>query len=214
MKDVSSIRVVFYRENMIRKFLQSLLILLSSYPALLIEIFTRRKFGERYLPLSSCLTAIAILLFVFVLADDFVNPFIRGYGSNRYANDFEWNKLPVIVFAIAALIQSIRHKRESVTDGKTVDFNRFSRSAGLSYAYWYKLESILPKGLYNRLPITERNLRRYYEPLSAVMIGIVLLPLPFTRLLGIILIICGFFYYQRARIQYLWAYDFILNDIE
>lgn len=214
MKKKNTLFSVLARVNMWKPLVQDIIVFFSSYPALLIEVFTRHKFGQRYFSMSSSLIAIFLLL-AFGLASrgfqEFIAMLIGAQRSDVRTDGYEYT---LLIFALAALIMSIRHKLEIMRHGQTIDFKRFSRSHGEPRSYWYRLSEILPARWLERLPLTHENIWRYYEPLAAILIGLLLLPIPFTRLLGALLIVCGLFYYWRTSIQYAWGNNHVLNLID
>ena len=214
MSKKANLYSVLHRENMWKPVLQHLIIGFSSYPALMVEIFSRHKFGQRNFSLSSCVLALTLLLFLGVVYTDWLDIIGMLFGVRGRSFRPNGSEIFLLLFIIAAFIQAIRHKKEQMRFGRTVDFERYSRSNGEPYAYWYKLERYLPNFLLSRLPLNSVNIWRYYEPFAAILIGIVLLPIPFTRLLGVLLIICGLFYYWRTSIQYAGGYEYILDLID
>ena len=217
MKNSKSFHLVLTRKNLLRPFLHALVLAFSSWPALVIEIFTRRKFGERYFSLGSCFTALGIVLFLTVWYTDWQVWLWRGMGyAVQYSDVRGWNasKIVMLVFAAVALIISFRHKREIKRQGQTLDMERFSQSGGIGCNYWYRLYETLPAWLADRYPMHEVNLQRYYEPVAAIIAGLICTLLPFTRILGLVLIICGVFYYWRSAVSYAQGRHLILDMID
>lgn len=214
MKKKNTLFGVLNRSNLWKPILQDLIVAFTSYPALLLELFFRHRFGQRYFSLSSCFMAIA-LLFIFGVAytgwQDFF-AMLMGIRSNEIKSDgYEY---PLLLFCVAALIASIGHKRELMRNGQTIDFERYSKSNGEPRAYWYRLSTVLPQWCLQKLPLTPENIWRYYEPLTAGIVGLLLLPIPFTRLLGLLLFVCALLYYWRTSIQYAWGHNHVLNLID
>src|SRR5258706_15873154 len=54
-------RAVVRRENIFKNFCYAIFLAFASYPRLLLEVFIRKNFGERYFRLSSVVTLTAIL---------------------------------------------------------------------------------------------------------------------------------------------------------
>lgn len=214
MKKKASLYTVLHRHNMWKPLLQHFIIALSSYPALMIEIFTRHKFGQRNFSLSSCISALGILLLLGVIFTGWQDMIGMLFGVRGRSFRQDGAEYFLLLFVIAGLVQAVRHKKEQSRFGRTVDFARYSRSNGEPYSYWYKLEKYLPNWITEKLPVNPENIWRYYEPFTAIAIGVVLLPIPFTRLLGVLLIICGLFYYWRTSIQYAGGYEYILDLID
>ncbi|WP_417591426.1 hypothetical protein [Owenweeksia hongkongensis] len=214
MKKKNTLYTVLNRTNLWKPIFLDVIVTFSSYPALLIELFTRFRFGQRYFSLSSCFMAIA-LLFVFGVAytgwQDFF-AMLMGIRPNEIKSDgYEY---PLLLFCVAALVASIVHKRELMANGQTIDFKRYSKSNGQPRDYWYRLSKVLPDWWLEKLPLTPENIWRYYEPLAAGLIGLLLLPLPFTRLLGLLIFVCALFYYWRTSIQYSWGYHHMLDVVD
>ena len=204
------------RQNIIKPFVQSFIAIIASYPALLVEICTRHRFGVRYFPFVSCVSAIFVMLLLGVIwtgwQDALYIIFFQEMPPSR--DDFSFSNILFVAFGVLAFVQSLKHYRNQQKEGRTVDFQRFSLSQGESRPYWYKLAEYLPESIYERLPVNETNLRRYYEPFTAILIGLIFLVLPFSRSFGLVIVFCGLMYYWRTSIQYAWGRDWLLNLID
>ncbi len=217
MESSKSFHLVLTRQNMLRPIWHGFVLMFSSWPSLVVEIFTRRKFGERYFSLASCFTTIGIVLFFTVWFTDWQVWLWRSMGYGVQYSDVRGgnaSKIVILIFAAIALFVSFRHKREIKRQGKTLDMERFSQSGGIGCSYWYRLYEILPSWLADRYPVHEETLLRFYEPISAILVGLVCTILPFTRILGLVLIVCGTFYYWRSSVSYAQGRHLVLDMID
>lgn len=210
----NSIHASLHRNNLIKPLIQHVVVGLSSYPALLIELFTRKKFGQRYMSVASCVTAILAMFFFAILLQSTQRTFLSLFGIRSHGSYFGFSEILVLMFGLVAYFKAIQHKRERMKLGGTLDFNRYSRSWGIPCAYWHKLEKMLPTFLLKKIPFNNHNIRQYYEPFSAILIGLILIAFPFGRTLGMILFFCGILYYARTRIQFSWGRAYVLDHID
>ena len=217
MKNKNTFYLLLGRQNLLRPGLFGFVLMFSSYPSLLIEVFTRRKFGERHFSLGSCFTAVLIMLFFMVAVPEWQVPLLRDLGfAVDYAQVRGWNlsKILLVLYAIAVIGIAVYHKREIRKQGQTIDFERFSQSEGVAFPYWYRLYHRLPRWIQRKYPMDEMSLRRFYEPVTAIVLGFVLVLLPFTRSFGMVIMICGIAYYCRSAVKYALGYHYILDKID
>ena len=201
MQTQNTYKLVLNRQNLWKPVLQDIILTLSSYPSLLVEVFTRKQFGERYFSLSSAFTAVAFVMIFFVLLPGWQVPLLNELGFDiRYSDVRGWSvdKAVTLMFIAAMLIISFYHKRDIKQHGQTLNSERYSKSSGIAFNYWYDFHGYFPRWITDRIPMDEMSLTRFYQPVTAMVIGLPLVILPFTRSVGFILIGSGAFYYWRS----------------
>ncbi len=201
MKKSIYYKTVFQRKNIIKDFLLRLFLSAASYPRMILEVFIRRNFGERYF---SFVTAITIFIILLILPAIF-----SEYQFNSY--HFEgWeilkdNKLWYI-FACAFLYVSYRRKLEIKRLPSVFDFARFSLSNGI-------LHPFLLEELFKRKVFSIRQIEIYIEPLFFLIIGVFfgLIGQPF---LCILIITCSIIYSLSYSGAYYFGDQFIMDKID
>ncbi|WKN45373.1 hypothetical protein [Tunicatimonas pelagia] len=202
---------------MLRPILYGFILILSSWPSLLIEVFTRRKFGERHFSVGSCLTAVGIMLFFMVFVPDWQVPLLRDLGySVQYSDVRGWtvSKVLIVMYGIAVMLISLYHKYDILKKGQTMNSERYSKSEGIAFLYWYRLFGRLPTWVREWCPMDEMTLRRYYEPITAFLIGLVFFLIPFTTMFGFVIMICGGLYFWRSYVKYALGYHAMLDMMD
>jgi hypothetical protein len=170
------------RNNVIIALVYMFLGSIASFGASIVEVFLRRKFGERYLTLS-----LSIIIFLAMnFAYDYLAMIAVAMGA-RISRDGETF---LFIFSLIYLGLSIMHRLEIRKYGTTYDFNRFSLSDGERAPFWRKI--IGKKFL--KIKVTSYLVSVLLEPLIPVIVGLLMLPFEFSSIVGAILIFSGICY--------------------
>ncbi|MEO1033387.1 MAG: hypothetical protein AAFX55_18510 [Bacteroidota bacterium] len=161
------------RTNHFLNFIGGFFMMFASSASSIIEVFLRKRFGERYITLSQ-----SILLFFIIL---FSSSFIRATLRQREGGTL------LIIFAFVYLILSIRHRLEIKKYGTAYDFKRFSLSNGEIAEFWYDIIGKKVLGI----RITTHLVHILLEPAVPVIIGLLFMISEYTRPLGFLLYFCG-----------------------
>lgn len=193
----SYFRIVFGRGHF-KKLIIDLLQGISTPFRFIPEVFIRRRMGERYFSgLLSLFWSIIFLggsIFSFTDRAKYVIP--EPYLSNLNA---------VGIFGILFFAFSIWRWIESYHNPATVSFDKFSKSSGDL--------TLIFKMLHNK-NVSIRLIEIWLEPLFFLLIGIVLVALQETRILGLFLVFCALMYSISYRASYSKARDYILDIID
>lgn len=173
----------------------SILAGLSSIPASLVEVFLRRKFGERYMSLSLNIVMGLILAYWGIMMSNII-------GAEYFILWF--------VMIGLYLYKSVQHRMEIKKYGTTYDFNRFSVCDGRIHDKWW---DIIGKEYFG-IKITRYMVHILLEPLVPILIGLPFLIVSYTRSFGILLIVSGFFFGFRSFIKAYSARNSILDIID
>jgi len=168
---------------------------LSSYPSYIVEVFLRKKFGERYFT-----TTHAILISIVMLGIWFA---IGKQG--REIIGFTW-----LIFIAAFLVQAIRHRLEMKKYGTAYNFDRFSYSDGEILPFWWKIIDTKVFGII----ITRYKVLIYLEPAIPIILGLHFSLIPFTRGVGILLFISGLLFSFRSFMKAQRARNMVLDMID
>lgn len=182
--------------SFVRKVLTILVIGLSMPTNLILSVFYRKNFGERYYSLGAAIV-IALLL---------IMPVIGLIKLNAYLAMIISMSLFVIVF----LVFAVKRRREFTAFTHNVDCDRYSYYEGdINMKIWDRIRKIFPKLSENRYVI-----RKYYEPALATIVGVILMVIFITLPVGIILTIAGILQYFRVVAQYSIGREFMLDKVD
>lgn len=215
-KTTSYYRTVIGRQNLLTDTFLSAFLLICSYPRLLLEVFIRKNFGERYFRFSSVITIILILG---------VSPFLADYASNftdggdSFMNEgysasqrrqmgivnflMDWGSW--YAFLAAFFFMSLRRAKEVSASKSIFDFGRYTLSSG---EFNEKVAAIKISGK----QATNRQIETLIEPAIFLIIGGVLWFL--NQKVGILLTVCSVIYSFSYMAAYRLGDNFILDKID
>ena len=184
------------RVNIILDAFMNLLHIISSHGASIAEVFLRKKFGERYITLAQSIAIFFILQFICV-----------SIGNQPYGN---FSVAPLVLFAFAYLGFSIYHRLEITKYGTTYNFQRFSLSDGELAPFWDK---IIGRKIFG-IKINLYHVTVIFEPLLVVLIGLFLMLISFTLLLGLVIFISGISLWARSFEKARRGREWVLDNID
>ncbi len=201
MKKSIYYKTVFQRKNVIKDFLLKLFLSIASYPRMILEVFIRKNFGERYFSFATAITIFVILLL------------IPALSSRYYFNDFRFDGWDMLmenklwyIFACAFLYVANQRRLEIERLPSVFDFARFSLSNGIIHPFFQKL--VLDKSNY-----TIRQIEIFIEPLVFLAIGLLLAPMGQAPL-SILLVVCSIIYSLSYSAAYYLGDQFIMDKID
>lgn len=172
---------VFKRVNIIKVFILSFFLAIASWPRLILEVFLRRKMGERYFSLASCITLFVLMFFG-------TNPpkysSYRGWSLPNPIDSIQENP-SLSLFSLAFLAMGIMRYMEIRREPGVFDFAKFSLYSGDILPFFYNIKI-------NNSEPTRKRIATIYEPLLGVVVGMLLTF--FDSPVGTILIICSIIY--------------------
>lgn len=194
MKTTLYYKVVFQRQSILLEKMLDLFLLFASVPRMLLEVFIRKNFGERYF---SAFTAIIVF---FVLA---VIPYRFGYGASFI--DVISDNITWYLYLAGFLVACILRGREIQRQPSEFDFARFSLSTGDIDPRFYALR------LGGEVP-NVRIIETILEPAFFFIIGAVLLLM--SQKLGVLLMVSSVLYSLSYIAAYKKGDDFVLDQID
>lgn len=200
-------RAVFKRTNIMKEAMLSFFMALSSYPRLLLEVFIRRNFGERYFSLSSAIT-IAVLLGLYPLIKTVGFSLFRRYGYYDHGFSFGSFLLHYATwygFLAGFLLMAVRRNDEIKRLPSVYDFARFSLSAG----------QLHPRFLTFKIgdrPLALRTIETLIEPAFFFFIGLGLWL--FGQGIGVVLVLCSIIYSFSYQAAYYQGDNFVMDKID
>lgn len=167
MKKNLYFRHTYRRENILFNLVLGLFRMIASYPRLLLEVFLRKNFGQRYFRLSSVITVIFIFGVYPVLSSQAARffrkfRFAAGEQDSFMAQYFLW-----YVFLIAFAYMGWTHYKSNKKEAGVFNFDHFSLSSG----------EINPRFLQVKIPNIKTTIRLvecFLEPAVFLFAGIVL----------------------------------------
>ncbi len=189
---------VYQRTNMFKAFFMGLFHSLCSWPRLLLEVFIRKNFGERYFSFST-----SIFLFLLLI----IFPYTISSYSYRHGNiisliakHWSW-----YLFALAFIYFANERRKEMSRLASVFDFARFSLSTGTVDQRFYKIKI-------SKTPTTIRLIMTVFEPALFLLVGLVLML--FAQPVGILITICSILYSASYFASYWIGDDYIMDMID
>ncbi len=204
-------RTVFRRENVIKKAIYDFFLSIASYPRLLLEVFIRKNFGERYFSLASVLTITVILLVFPGLINGLMSLGHRGGFGGGFDDDygrrpgFFSESVLWYLFIAAFLVFSALRWLEIRRNPSVFDFKKFSLYTGDINPLFNKIK-IMDK------PVSTRWIETFFEPLAFFILGFILYL--FKQKLGLLLCISSICYGLSYAAAYHNGDNFVMDKID
>ena len=193
---------VFKRKNAIKRTAGLIFIMFASMPRLLLEVFIRKNFGERYFSLPQAIVT-AILLLPIPIGIDTGRAFSHGEFISRSSMFF--NNITWYVFLAGFIYFSLKRQKEIKREPSVFDFAKFSLSTGIINPSFYAVDFL------GRKP-DPRFISTVIEPLFFLTIGLVLTVM--AQKVGMLLIICSLLYSASYFVSYNIGDHFIMDTID
>jgi hypothetical protein len=202
MKKNLYFREVLRRSNPIKNFFFDLFTAIASWPRLLLEVFIRTNFGERYFSFSN-----SIMMFILLAV---APPLISASGSSRYyggfnIKDFLWDNFTWYLFLAGFLYCAIKRRQEVKRLPSVFDFGRFSLSTGRIHPLFYTI-------VLNGKRAESRIIETIFEPLFFFVIGCFLMF--FGQIVGILIVACSLVYSLSYMAAYNVGDNFVMDKID
>ncbi len=191
---------VFGRTNMLRDLILRFFIMIASWPRMVLEVFIRTNFGERYFSLATAITLIVVLGFLpYQMAQSFF-----GYYGLTF---FEYIKLNPLwyLFVVAFGYFSWKRYQEVKRKPGVFDFAKFTWSTGEKNRKFYDLK------WFGQDP-SGRVISTIYEPAFFLAIGIFLIIC--HQSLGYLITVCSICYSLGYAGQYHLGDMFVMDKID
>lgn len=185
MKKYQYFDKVFRRRNLIADLFLGFFLSFCSYPRLLLEVFIRKNFGERYFSLFAAgFITVVLSLTPMVLNSKDLLRFIKGYDK-LYILEFLLFNWTWYVFIAAFVYMCIQRHHEIQRLPSVLDFKRFSLSTGEIHPRFLEFEI-------NGKKQDIRTISTLIEPGLFFIIGGVLWLL--QQPIGLVILISSIFY--------------------
>lgn len=208
-------RHVIQRQNLFKALTLSFFFAFASWPRLLLEVFIRKNFGERYFRLSSAITVAVLLTALPFFLDklnssvamtqtDF-NPFAEEPAATPSGSGFLKSYIGWFIFLAGFVVVSVYRHLEIKRNPSVFDFAKYSLYGGKIHPFFYGLK------IGGKAP-SLRLIESVLEPLPFLIAGVLLYMA--GQSLGTLLIVCSIFY----SLGYVAAYDigdnFVMDTID
>lgn len=194
MKKELYFRQQYGRINVLKTAVLQFVYSISSYPRLLLEVFLRKNFGERYFSLASGIT-VACLLAAFPTLF-----MVFGYDWR----DFLLKDLSLYLFIAVFLSRCFRHDRDQRRNPSVFDFAKFSLYSGDVHPLFTDFR------LFGKP--TTRRIEIFLEPLPFFILGVALMLL--QQRLGIVLTACSVVYCLSYAGAYIVGDHYVMDMID
>lgn len=204
-------RDLYMRRNLLKKFVLDFFFSWTSHPRLVLEVFIRKNFGERYFSMASAITAAAIMAVFPYIAGWFYDLFphtyqnYEDYRAARTGSTFWSNYATWYLFIALFLGFSWKRMREIDRNPSVFDFGRFSLSAGDIHPMFFRIK------LFGR-QVNPRQVETLIEPAAFFIAGVLLAMM--GQRLGYLLEWCSIFYSLGYVAAYKRGDDFVMNLID
>jgi len=204
------------RTNYLKEIIVGFLMLFASQASAIVEVFLRRKFGERYITLAQSIGLFALIILTIPAIIYFQLTFqssLAGFGltfSKKLSFMIQSVDRFLALFMIVFLARSIYHRLEIKRYGTAYDFKRFSLSDGEIFPFWWKIigqDFGFGKVTYYLVVVL-------LEPAIPILLGLFFTLIPFTRLTGILIFICGVLFLIRNFNKAQQGRDWVLDNID
>lgn len=229
MKTNEYYRTQFRRENVVKLLILSFFRIFASGARLLLEVFIRKDFGERYFRLSYVLFLTLVLSYVpFLLSDmhqEWTSQEAESEVAYTFQENFDQEQVPATVpqptttsstkwpgwgytlwyvYLAAFLAFGIKHHLDKKKQASVLDFAKFSLSTGELQPYMSKVP------LFKEAD--RRNRECYLEPALFFVIGLLLAVI--GQYVGWLIVFCSMFYSASYYGAYMDGDNFIMDKID
>ncbi len=194
-------RTVFKRSNALKEGLLAFFLAFCSWPRLLLEVFIRKNFGERYFSFSTAMTVAFILaLLPLIYLEAYSRLFRSSEGLTFIGHFTTW-----YVYLAGFLYMCFQRNEEIKHLPSVFDFGRFSLSTGEIHPRFRELT-------FSGVPATIRTIEIWLEPLPFAIGGFLLWI--FGQPIGFIILVSSIFYSLSYAGAYHQGDHFIMDKID
>lgn len=191
-----------------KNFIVDFFFILASIPRLLLEVFIRKNFGERYLPFSLVVVVFLVLAAWPIIAVKTIQGLasLSPMPEATPVKSSMWNYLTWYIYLLAFLYLGFRHNRDVKRRKKAFDRERYSRYDGDLKGVFFRL-SIRLRG-----KVSLRFMQIVLEPAPFFIVGIILIII--GQRLGNLLLVCSVFYSLSYWAAFIRADNYVLDMID
>lgn len=191
------------RQNVLKSFILDAFLGIASYPRLLLEVFIRKNFGQRYFSIATVVTISIIMALSPLIGDKLSSLRSQDYGGNR--GSFWGHYATWYLFLFAFIYFAWLRWREVKINSSIFDFSRFSLYSGNIHPFFRNLK-IAGKTQ------SIRSIETLLEPTLFFLAGVALLII--GQKLGILLMISSIIYSISYSAAYKNGDNFVMDKID
>jgi hypothetical protein len=191
------------RANFLKAFVYGFFQIFSSYPRLMIEVFTRKNFGQRYFRLISAIT-FAVLLALFPI---YMIAGVEGKSTKELLIFLAKHYLTWYIYIGFFLKYSLKRNAEIKIIISEFDFSKYSRFGGFINPIFYTWK--LPN---QKTETTTRLVESLFEPLPFFVAGIFLWVC--SQVVGVLFVAFSVYYSLSYVADYDWGDNYVLDMID
>jgi hypothetical protein len=194
-------RAVLRRNNPLMELLVTIFLGLASWPRMMLEVFIRRNFGERYFSFTLAMSVTIILGALPYMA---LSGF-RHFGSSELA-DFIGDNLSWYLYLALFVFFSYIRKEEMKREPSVFEFGKFSLFSGSFLPIFSQLT-------YGGKNLNTRVIETIIEPLLFFVVGVVAIFLE-QNILGWFILVCSVIYCLSYVAAYNIGDNFVMDKID
>lgn len=201
-------RTVFKRTNWLKEGILNLFLGFSSWPRLMLEVFLRRNFGERYFSFSAALFITCLMAALPIAYQEFLSRFRQFMGDPRFGGDlmdFIWLFTTWYAYLAGFLYMSLQRREEIKHMPSVFDFGRFSLSTGHIHPFFLNLNI-------GGRPADVRTIETMLEPGLFAGAGVLLIIM--RQPIGTVFLFCSLFYSMSYIAAYRRGDHFVMDKID
>lgn len=202
---------VFQRKNPVKEFFFNIFTALASWPRLLLEVFLRKNFGERYFSFSTAVIMAFFLALMPVLLNKIFDSYMRQFDSlyDIFIKYLEWYIFIGIFLAVAYFRQKEIDRNPSV-----FDLGKFSLSSGDTNPLFEKVTIFKNREVAGgpKVGPDQRQIATILEPLVCLIAGLILIKM--GAISGALIAICSIFYSFSYMAAFHVGDNFIMDKID
>lgn len=217
-------RTMLRRENLLTKAIFKFFKMCTTYPRLLLEVFIRKDFGERYFQINSALLVTFLLGLWPIVKAKILSPF-HHYDEYAYTVPFDMGDHPLrhhqtalndaglfphylgwYLFLALFLVFSFIRRAEIKRNPSVFDFAKFSLYSGTINPLFFRIQ----------LPWRKTDMRlveTIFEPAFFFVAGLILWKL-LGQSIGLVIVISSLFYAGGYMADYAAGDNFVMDKID
>lgn len=194
---------IYRYENALRAIWYGFIYALAHWPSMMIHVFTRKNMGERFFTLAAPISFCAILSLPFIFKNE-----LDRLGD--FAGPLNWFG---IIFLGLYLAIAIERRLEFKRHSHEFDPEKFSKYEGDRLVYDWAIEKFKADTLVGKI-LGWRFVMRNFESLLFIITGLLLLLIPFSRLVGFLLVVSGLLDMAKTRVQFAKGRNYVLDQYD
>ncbi|HVW96122.1 MAG TPA: hypothetical protein VHA56_09160 [Mucilaginibacter sp.] len=193
-------KTVFKRKEVAKDIALIILLFFMSWPRLLMEVFLRKNFGERYFSFTTVIFLSVILFFMPIGLDRALY-----YSGDTTFSGIVIRNITWYIYIAGLIYVSVLRQKEIRREIGTFDFSKFSAYDGDIQPAFYKIK------IWGK-EVNRRQISIFIEPAFLFAVGVILTLC--IQKVGVLIILCSLCYAFSYQFAYTRGDHFILDTID